>query len=261
MAERGNLPLTVRPFEEKDRNRIEEICLDAGGRGGSYRDWLDVSPDFFCDLWINYYLDNEPDLAFVATVGDEVVGYLIASRSAKKKDEVMSKVYYSRMFKRWLSGKYKTGFGVLLTLGRVARDWICFGMPEFNQEKYPGDIHINVAKGQRRFHEIVFFLLCEYFAAAKEKGIKGVHGLMTFERRKLKSPGYLGWKDIDIRPTSIFPGRELYLVTIGHVVDELDKNLDPQPEYTDTYRPVKVRKWYKFYLKMTRRNWLPEGSL
>lgn len=261
MTDGTELPLSVRPYEEKDRKKIEDICLQAGGRGGSYRDWMDVSPDFFCDLWINYYLDNEPDLAFVATVGGEVAGYLIASRSVKKKDEVMSKVYYSRMFKRCLSGQYKVGFGIIKTVARLARDWLCFGFPDFLPDKYPGDVHINVAKGNKRFHEIVFFLLCEYFSAAKKKEIKGVHGLMTFERHKLKSQGYLGWHDIDVRPTTVFPGKELYLVTIGHVVDDLDKELDPQPEYTNTYLPVKVRKWYKLYLNLTKRNWLPEGSL
>lgn len=82
MPERLPLPgLALRPFDPAragDRAAVLEICVRTGDAG---RDASGLHPDarVLTDRYATPYLDLEPALAVLATVGDEVVGYVLGT--------------------------------------------------------------------------------------------------------------------------------------------------------------------------------------
>ncbi|GLK15742.1 GNAT family N-acetyltransferase [Herbiconiux flava] len=73
--------IALRPFDPAragDRAAVLEICVRTGDAG---RDASGLHPDLrvLTDRWATPYLDLEPALAVLATVGDEVVGYVLGT--------------------------------------------------------------------------------------------------------------------------------------------------------------------------------------
>jgi ribosomal protein S18 acetylase RimI-like enzyme len=69
-------PLVVRPYRAGDRERVREIAF-ATGFMGEPADWYWRDAQSFADVWTGYYTDREPESAFVAVLGNSVVGYLL----------------------------------------------------------------------------------------------------------------------------------------------------------------------------------------
>lgn len=244
--------ITIRPFHEKDRPVLEEICLAAGGRGGHYTQWLNVSPGLFLDIWLNYYLDREPDLAFVAEGNGTVLGYLISCRSVKKKNREMMRTYYPRVCWRILTRRYKFGLNAVTLALRVVCDWARFGLPKIDGDKYPAEVHVNVRQSQPQYHEIVGRLLATYYEKAARMGIKGVRGIMAVKRRNLNLPRHMGFVGLDVRPTTIFPKQERYLFSIGAHPASFIKQGDFKPAYSEKPLPIKRRGWYELLRRIFR---------
>jgi ribosomal protein S18 acetylase RimI-like enzyme len=68
--------LEIRPYRAGDRAAIREIVF-ATGFMGEPAAWYWRDAVSFADVWSGYYTDREPESAFVATAGGEVVGYLL----------------------------------------------------------------------------------------------------------------------------------------------------------------------------------------
>jgi len=74
------LEYRIRKYEQKDRQAVRKICVDTGILGNPI-DPVFSDRELFADMATGYYLDYEPESAFVAELEDEVVGYLTASIS------------------------------------------------------------------------------------------------------------------------------------------------------------------------------------
>jgi GNAT superfamily N-acetyltransferase len=66
----------VRPYTPRDREAVRRICCETGYSGEPI-DPVFGDRDVFADFFTRYYTDFEPESAWVAEVGGEVVGYLI----------------------------------------------------------------------------------------------------------------------------------------------------------------------------------------
>jgi hypothetical protein len=69
----------VRCYTRNDRAAVRQICCDTGFLGRPI-DAVFEDRDLFADFFTDYYLRHEPDAAFVATIGDSVVGFLLGCR-------------------------------------------------------------------------------------------------------------------------------------------------------------------------------------
>ncbi|MEJ2672742.1 MAG: hypothetical protein P8168_11200, partial [Deltaproteobacteria bacterium] len=97
----------IRQYQESDRTAVRWICCETGFLGRPidpiYRD-----RELFADLITNPYLDNEPEWAFVAESGGQVVGYLLGSVSPHFSRTLMLSGFHTacKMLTRLLTGKY-----------------------------------------------------------------------------------------------------------------------------------------------------------
>lgn len=80
----------IRKFEPRDRDRVRALCCDTGFLGEPI-DPVFEDREVFADFLVNYYLDEEPESAFVIGKNGVVLGYLLGSRLHAKR-----KGYYFR---------------------------------------------------------------------------------------------------------------------------------------------------------------------
>jgi hypothetical protein len=69
----------VRRYDRTDRTAVRQVCCDTGFLGRPI-DPVFEDRDLFADFFTDYYLRCEPDAAFVVTVDDAVVGFILGCR-------------------------------------------------------------------------------------------------------------------------------------------------------------------------------------
>jgi hypothetical protein len=72
-------PFTVRRYTRNDRDAVRRICCETGFLGQPI-DPVFEDRDLFADFFTDYYLRCEPDAAFVVTIDNAVVGFLLGCR-------------------------------------------------------------------------------------------------------------------------------------------------------------------------------------
>ncbi len=72
-------PVVVRKFREEDRQTVRWLCCETGFLGQPI-DPIFQDRELFADFLTSYYLDHEPEAAFVMEVEGEVRGYLLGCR-------------------------------------------------------------------------------------------------------------------------------------------------------------------------------------
>lgn len=100
------------------------------------------------DFFVTYYLDYEPQHAWVAAVDDDVVGYLTASidgsRAVRKKA-----VTVLRAGLRLVSLRYQIGPLTRRYAVRALKAAIRGEFPQANLKLYPAELHINLSVAAR----------------------------------------------------------------------------------------------------------------
>jgi len=79
MDELGLRPFIVRRYTSADRTAVREVCCQTGFLGQPI-DPVFEDRDLFADFFTDYYLRCEPDAAFVLTMDDSIVGFLLGCR-------------------------------------------------------------------------------------------------------------------------------------------------------------------------------------
>jgi hypothetical protein len=72
-------PFVVRGYTRDDRAAVRKICCETGFLGRPI-DPVFEDRDLFADFFTDYYLRCEPDAAFVVTINNSVVGFLLGCR-------------------------------------------------------------------------------------------------------------------------------------------------------------------------------------
>ena len=81
---------TIRPYKEKDRERVQHICL----RNAECLDAPQGTQDYILLMYCNYYIDQEPGNCFVAVdKDDQPVGYIICCEDYDKYEKVFKEIY------------------------------------------------------------------------------------------------------------------------------------------------------------------------
>lgn len=81
---------SVRPYQEKDKERVQHICLMNAECINSPVD----TQKYILIMYCNYYIEQEPENCFVAVNdNDEAVGYIICSENYDKYEKIFLENY------------------------------------------------------------------------------------------------------------------------------------------------------------------------
>lgn len=141
--------MNIRPYEEKDRNRVEEICIET--------DRNHLERELLLTLYCRYYITHEDENCFVAVDdGDNAIGYIISSSDYY----CWKKTFIDDMKKN--SPLFIQEKGIESTKGY-----------EKYAKEYPAHLHIDISSKAQRMgigHQLMDTLVAHY----KGKGIRGL---------------------------------------------------------------------------------------
>lgn len=177
----------VRPYRPADRAALCRICYDCGLMGESI-DPLFGSEALFTDYWMTYYLEFEPEAAFVATEDDVPVGYLVGCTDTRRFEDVQRTVVWPRLYRRFFTGRYGVPVRLLRFMWRTLRSQVRDTPLEPPLDAYPAHLHMNLAAEYRgRGHGAR--LMERYLEYLRTRGVPGVH-LITTDRNTVAVPFY-----------------------------------------------------------------------
>jgi len=212
----------VRRYRPEDRATLRALCCDTGFLGDPI-DPVFEDRELFADFLTDYYLNHEPESAFVVTIDGQIKGYLLGSRFPLK-HQAFSFFHTIRLaaklacrYWRYRPGSRRFVHWVVLNAWRE--------VPA--APRSIGHFHLNLLPGARSV-EICRQLLETYLTFLYESGVKQVHAqIVTFDgRRGFKLFERYGFKVLnrsEITKYKRFTDRTVYLCT---VVKELEKQED-----------------------------------
>lgn len=164
------MKMTIRPYEEKDKENVRFVCLNSEGPCKLSKRGRNFALAVYCD----YYIENEPENCFVAVdENDKAIGYVICAEDFDKFKKHFVEEYYPRI-QRWEFKRRKSALRSIIP-------------HEKYKEEYPAHLHIDVLPEYQRIglgHKMTESLL-EHL---KKKGIKGV--MLTTWIRNEKGRGF-----------------------------------------------------------------------
>ena len=167
----------VRPYRLEDRAAIRNICYATGLLGNPITA-LVPDQELFADLWTAAYTDGFPELALVATLEGETIGYIFGIADAR----ALSAVYLRRVLPlvlgRLLRGQYRSWRTSLPHLFRLALE------PAMHAPvaQFPAHLHINLLESARG-HGLGRRLLEHFLTQLEARGVPGVQ-LSTTDRNE-----------------------------------------------------------------------------
>jgi GNAT superfamily N-acetyltransferase len=174
MSRRMGDDLQIRAYEPRDRAAVRRICADTAD-GGQPVERFFPDREVIADLVTNYYVDFEPQSAWVVDKGDGVVGYLTGCLDTKRFKRVMIwRIGPKLFFKALVRGVFwhpqtlrlfRANIGLWLTGGHAAHPLV---------RDYPAHLHINLQDGFRG-HGIGQDLVKTFCDYVVEAGVHGVH--------------------------------------------------------------------------------------
>lgn len=195
----------VRPYKKGDRDAVFTVCHKTGFFGE------DASPHFgdkklFGILFSSYYIDYEPENAFVVEDGKEVKGYIIGTSDTIGQIEGFSQLVIPRAIKRMF----------MRTIFRYPKDILFLialkGHEEFERrlykeellEKYPAHLHINLLPDYQG-KGLGSRLLKKFEERMRRSKVSGIH-LVTSTENKKAIPFYrkMGYEVIDELPNILW---------------------------------------------------------
>ncbi|HEY0791757.1 MAG TPA: hypothetical protein VGD78_11905 [Chthoniobacterales bacterium] len=218
----GHQGVVVRRYCPEDRAMVRALCCDTGFLGNPI-DPVFEDRELFADFLTNYYLDQEPDSAFVVAVNGSIKGYLLGSRWPLKHQA------YSFFHTLRLAAKVLGRYWHYRPASRRFVHWMVLNawreVPA--APRSTGHFHLNLLPEARSI-EICRHLLETYLTFLYEVGVKQVYGqIVTFDgRRGFKLFERYGFKVLnrsEITKYRRFTKQTVYLCT---VVKELDKQQD-----------------------------------
>ncbi len=152
--------VTVRPYSEKDKRRVQEVCLRAASAKDSFDSWYSDGSHFILTTYNNYYTEHEPENCFVSVDEDDnAVGYIICAKDVGKWRRVFMKDYFPRL--KGMDSKYK-----LWALAEII-------IKVMFQKDYPAHLHIDMSKDYRG-QGAGTMMMDALVNHLRENGVKGV---------------------------------------------------------------------------------------
>ncbi len=198
----------VRLFEERDRETIRDICRRTGQRGNPtevYFEDEELSPI----LYVDYYLDYEPDLCFVAEQDGRVVGYLLGCKDTRRYMRVLLTRILPRLFFRFFwkiaTFQYRRRTTYQTLWWMFSRSWR--EAPRVPLDTYPAHGHINLSpeyQGPRIGHRFYRMLRQELL----RRDVTAIHVIIAEEEGKEAHSNYfirkLNFELVESKPFSLW---------------------------------------------------------
>jgi ribosomal protein S18 acetylase RimI-like enzyme len=207
----------IRPFEERDRESVRRIARETGLKGKPTHFFFE-DEEIIPLLYVDYYLDHEPDACFVADVGGRVVGYQLGSLDARNWRRIMWTRIYPRVALRIL--------GRLLTLQYRDREtfrtlwWI--GTRSWREalpqpaDHYLTHCHVNVEEDYRS-RNLGRRLNVQFRQYVLSRGVKGLHTIIREPEGEEALSAFLcrerGYRIVAVRRNTVWEkstGRKWY---------------------------------------------------
>jgi hypothetical protein len=231
---------TVRQYQPADRDAVRDLCCATGFLGNPI-DPVFEDRDLFASFLTDYYLECEPDSAFVLTVEDAIKGYLIGCRFPQRYRRFS--VYQSVS----LAAKALWRYPGYRPESKRYLHWILFKawceVPE--APRHIGHFHINFLPEIKRI--AVFRAVMEtYFRFLRKEGVDRISAQMvTFgDRRTLPLFERYGFKVLNrTRVTKFerYSDQSIYLCTLIKDLVEKDgwvlHQVQPGDEREDGRQP------------------------
>jgi hypothetical protein len=209
----------IRPYQSKDRKAIRGLCCDTGFLGSAI-DPVFEDRELFADFLTNYYLDFEPDSAFILSRDGVLKGYLLGSRFPVRHQ--ICSAFQNAVQAIKLSGRYPR-------YNSESRRFIQWLVAKAWREvpaapRTIGHFHVNLLPEVR---SIAAFrqLLETYFQFLRNHGVKKVHAQMvTFDGRRgfklFERYGFRVLNQSEITKYRRFTAQPVYLCTIVKELEE-----------------------------------------
>lgn len=115
--------IEIRKYQNKDYQAVRNICMETAKKGYQNNEAV-------CWMFLDYYLESEPENAFVLCNDEQVIGYIVASTNAK--------FYDKQMREKWIPKLKKKSF----VLGLFSK--VCLLASKSLDCKYSGGFHMNI---------------------------------------------------------------------------------------------------------------------
>ncbi len=161
--------MTIRPYEEKDKDNVRFICLNSDGPCKAPKRWQNFILTTYCD----YFIEKEGENCFVAAdENDKAIGYILCTENYDKFKEVFLKEYLPRIKK--YEFKYRKS---AIKSTKIQEEY---------KADFPAHLHIDILPGYQRMglgHKLTN-ALCKKL---KAKGVTGVCLTVWKENKKGRS--------------------------------------------------------------------------
>ncbi len=197
--------LTIRPYQQSDRASVARIAADTAAFGAPVEAFMDDRRLFF-DAVYGYYLDDEPERAWVAVAAGEVAGFLVGYADTRRRDRCIVRRIVPRIALNLLRGSYRVGRRTLRhTCAEVAAA-LRGDFPAVDLAAYPAHLHVNLAarwRGQGAGRALMEAYLRQLCGLA----VPGVHLRTTnLNTAAVALYTHLGFAVLAARPTRLWAG-------------------------------------------------------
>lgn len=161
----------IRPYREADREAVRRICFDTGFMGESVS-WQYGDLDSFADMFATWYVDHEPESAWVVDEDGAATGYLLGCSDSSRAADPAAVLARHALRRGLLLRRGTAGFVWRGALD-VARNLADLRVP-VDLDEFPAHLHIDLlprARGRGFGRRLVQ----GWLDRLAEAGIGGVH--------------------------------------------------------------------------------------
>lgn len=164
--------MLIRPFQPADREALLQIGADTAFFGAPIEKYME-DRRIFMDSFYAYYTDQEPEHAWVACDGEQVVGFLTGCTDTRWHDHIMRQRILPAVLWRALRGKYRVGPKTWRYARAAANAALRGEIPGPDLSRYPAHLHINLLPDWRGFG-LGRRLIEAYLHQLREQHVPGV---------------------------------------------------------------------------------------
>jgi ribosomal protein S18 acetylase RimI-like enzyme len=198
--------LIVRPFQASDRESVFRIGADTAYFGAPVEAYME-DRNIFLDGFYAYYIDLEPDHAWVASANGEVVGFITGCVDSRSQGRKYARFILPRLIVNLFRGKYHFGRHSLVYFWGLLSGFVRHEFAHVDWNVYPAHLHINVDAAWRG-HKLGQRLMQAYLDHLRNLRVKGVY-LDTTSLNETACRMYekFGFRILDSRPVRFWSRR------------------------------------------------------
>lgn len=195
----------IRHYEPRNRQAVWRLAADTAFFGDPVEAFLDDRA-LFCDAFVAYYTDWEPEHIWVAEGSRAVVGYLTGCVDSRRRGHILRAHILPRVLWGLIRGRYRIGHKTLHFGWRGVLAWVQRAGPHAALDRFPAYLHINVAagvRGQGVGRALIEAMLAHFWGL----GVPGVH-VHTTSHNQAACHLYakVGFRLLAAAPTSLWRG-------------------------------------------------------